>query len=158
MTSRCSSCLPLEAMEGADPNGAIGDGEMLAMGEVVRRTGVTRKALRVYEDLGLVLPRSRTGAGYRLYDHEALRRLRLIGRAKLLGLSLAEMEEFVDVAERCCSGDHGDLVTIVERKLAETEQRFTEISLLRDHLRGVLDRLANPTGEPACEEALCSCA
>ena len=70
-------------------------GELMTVVEVSRRAGVTRKALRVYEDLGLVRPVERTEAGYRLYDDEAIRRLHLIARAKSLGLTLAEVEQFL---------------------------------------------------------------
>lgn len=74
----------------------------LTVGDVTARTGVSRKALRVYEAKGLVEPLGRTRAGYRLYDEEALRRLELVQRAKHLGLSLAEVKEFLYVADGCC--------------------------------------------------------
>ncbi len=48
---------------------------LLGVAEVGRRTGLSRKALRHYEELGLVEPATRTDAGYRLYDGEALRRI-----------------------------------------------------------------------------------
>ncbi|MFN2506865.1 MAG: MerR family DNA-binding transcriptional regulator, partial [Acidimicrobiales bacterium] len=52
--------------------------------DVGRRTGLSRKALRLYETMGLVEPAERTDAGYRLYDREGLRRIELINRAKVL--------------------------------------------------------------------------
>ncbi|HEX3622623.1 MAG TPA: MerR family transcriptional regulator [Acidimicrobiales bacterium] len=130
---------------------------LLGVGEVGRRTGLTRKALRLYEEMGLVEPATRTDAGYRLYDAEALRRIELVNRAKVLGLSLAEAKEFLHVAEGCCGDHHPALAALVESKLAETEQRMAELASLRGTLTGVLDRLAANEGLHRCEEALCTC-
>lgn len=131
--------------------------QLLTVAEVGRLTGLTRKALRLYEELGLVEPAGRTDAGYRLYDDEALRRIELVNRAKVLGLSLAEAEEFIHVAEGCCGENHPDLAKLVEGKLAETEQRIEELRTLGETLRGVLDRLAATEGQHRCEETLCTC-
>jgi DNA-binding transcriptional MerR regulator len=135
----------------------VNDEGLLQVAEIGRRTGVTRKALRLYETLGLVEPAHRSAAGYRLYDEEALRRIELVSRAKVLGLSLAEAKEFLHVAEGCCGDNHPALATLVEGKLDETEQRIAELASLRQTLRGVLDRLAQNQGQHRCEEALCTC-
>lgn len=129
----------------------------LGVAELGRLTGVTRKALRLYEELGLVEPATRTEAGYRLYNDEALRRIELVNRAKMLGLSLTEAKEFLHVAEGCCGDHHPELAALVEGKLADTEQRIAELQSLRGTLTGVLDRLARDEGVHRCEEALCTC-
>lgn len=121
--------------------------ELFTVGEVVRRMALTRKALLVYEEAGLVRPRARTDAGYRLYDHEALRRLELVSYAKSLGLNLAETQQFL-AASDSSGEDQDELAAIVERKLIEIEERLTEITLLRDTVRGALDRLAHVTERP----------
>jgi DNA-binding transcriptional MerR regulator len=131
--------------------------DFLGVAEVGRRTGLTRKALRVYEELGLVEPAARTEAGYRLYDGEALRRIELVNRAKVLGLSLQEAKEFLHVAEGCCGDHHPELAALVESKLAETEQRIAELQSLRSTLQGTLERLERDEGVHRCEESLCTC-
>jgi DNA-binding transcriptional MerR regulator len=130
---------------------------LVGVAEVGRRTGLSRKALRHYEELGLVTPAARTGAGYRLYDGEALRRIELVNRAKVLGLRLSEAKEFLHVAEGCCGDHHPELAALVENKLEETERRIAELQSLRGTLTGVLDRLASNEGVHRCEEALCTC-
>jgi DNA-binding transcriptional MerR regulator len=130
---------------------------LLGVAEIGRRTGLTRKALRHYEELGLVEPTARTDAGYRLYDSEALRRIELVNRAKVLGLRLSEAKEFLHVAEGCCGDHHPELAELVERKLTETEQRIQELQSLRSTLTTVLDRLASNEGVHRCVEALCTC-
>jgi len=134
----------------------VSDG-LLGVAEVGRRTGLSRKALRHYEELGLVEPATRSDAGYRLYDSEALRRIELVNRAKVLGLRLSEAKEFLHVAEGCCGDHHPELAALVEGKLAETEQRIAELHALRGTLHSVLARLASNEGLHRCEEALCTC-
>ncbi len=129
----------------------------LGVAEVGRRTGLSRKALRHYEALGLIEPAERTEAGYRLYDDEALRRIELVNRAKVLGLSLAEAKEFLHVAEGCCGDNHPRLAALVAGKLDETERRIAELQSLRQTLRGVLERLDRNRGRHHCEESLCTC-
>ena len=130
---------------------------LLTVSEVSRRTGLSRKALSLYETMGLVEPEERSDAGYRLYGDESLRRIELVNRAKVLGLSLAEAKEFLHVAEGCCGENHPALAALVEGKLAETEQRIAELRSLREVLRGVVERLAANQGQHRCEETLCTC-
>jgi MerR family copper efflux transcriptional regulator len=130
---------------------------LLKVGEVGERTGLSRKALRHYESLGLVEPAVRTESGYRLYDQEALRRIELVRRAKTLGLSLAEAKEFLHVADGCCGDNHPALAELVQGKLEETARQMAELQALRGNLQEVLDRLESKKGQHRCEEALCTC-
>lgn len=61
------------------------------VGELMARSGIGRKALRLYEAKGLLEPPDRTPAGYRVYPPETLSVLAFIGRARRLGLTLAEI-------------------------------------------------------------------
>ncbi len=139
-------------MAEAEPSGPY-----LKVSDVGRQTGLSRKALRLYESMGLLEPAERTDAGYRMYDQEALRRIELINRAKVLGLTLAETKEFLHVAEGCCGEHHPELAALVGRKLEETQRRITELATLRQTLEDVLLRLEQNEGVHRCEEALCTC-
>lgn len=137
---------------------AVSEGsELLQVADVTRRTGATRKALRLYEEMGLVEPAARTEAGYRLYDADALRRIELVNRAKVLGLTLTEAREFLHVADGCCGDNHPALADLVARKLVETQERISELSNLRQTLESVLGRLEANRGIHRCEDSLCTC-
>lgn len=135
----------------------MGDTVLIGVAEVGRRTGVSRKALRHYEEIGLIEPVKRTEAGYRRYDEEALRRIELVNRAKLLGLSLTEAKTFLHVADGCCDLDHSEFATLVEKKLVETAARINDLASLRGTLESVLARLTANRGVHYCEESLCTC-
>jgi DNA-binding transcriptional MerR regulator len=64
--------------------------------EVAELTGVTVRALHHWDELGLLVPRARTEAGYRLYDDEDLLRLQQILIGRELGLPLEEIRRSLD--------------------------------------------------------------
>lgn len=64
------------------------------MEEVVRRTGLTPRAIRYYEEMGLLSPSGRTAGGFRLFtEAEIALLLRIKELQTLLGISLAEIKE-----------------------------------------------------------------
>ena len=65
---------------------------LLRIREVARETGLTARAIRYYEELGLLKPAARSDGAYRLYDEADLERLRFIRRLRDdAGFSLAEI-------------------------------------------------------------------
>lgn len=70
---------------------------LLRIQEVAGRTGLTPRAVRYYEEVGLLAPAARSGGAYRLYDEEDLERLRFIrGLRDDAGFSLAEIRQLLD--------------------------------------------------------------
>ena len=59
-------------------------------------TGVTIRTLHHYDEIGLLSPRERSDAGYRLYSYSDLERLREILVWRELGFSLAEVRSLLD--------------------------------------------------------------
>jgi DNA-binding transcriptional MerR regulator len=75
-------------------------GAYLQIGQVAERTGVTQRALRFYEEKGLLKPPTRMEGGFRLYSEDDVRRVEQIKRLqKLLGFTLAEIKEMVEAEE-----------------------------------------------------------
>ncbi|MFE2418056.1 MerR family transcriptional regulator [Streptomyces hokutonensis] len=73
------------------------DGDTLySIGELARRTGLTVKTIRFYSDRGIVAPKDRTPAGYRLYGVDAVARLDLVRTLRELGLGLSTIRKVVD--------------------------------------------------------------
>lgn len=69
----------------------------LTIGELSRRSGLSHKALRLYGDSGLLRPAHVDDAtGYRHYRHDQVRRARLIGLLRGLGMPLADIARIVD--------------------------------------------------------------
>lgn len=72
----------------------------MLIGEVARRSGVSAKTLRYYEEIGLVDPPERSPAGYRAYGDDVLDRVAFIRAAQALGLSLGEIRGIVALRDR----------------------------------------------------------
>jgi len=134
------------------------------IGQFARRAGLNPKTIRYYEEIGLLPQPSRNEVGYRLYFDEDLPRLRFIQRAKMLGLSLAEIKQLVDYADDGhCGPLQERLLALVEEKLAEIDRRLAELAAFRDDLRCFHDELATRLrtveSEPATplDAASCQC-
>lgn len=94
----------------------------MLIGEVARRSGVSARMLRHYESLGLVRPTGRTGAGYREYSADDIRRIFHVESLRSLGLSLREVGRALDDPGFAPSRLVDDLVARTrERIAAETE-------------------------------------
>src|SRR5262245_15813674 len=79
------------------PHGAGFRVTAMRVSEVLKRSGVTRKALRVYEARGIVSPARRTTSGYRIYADDVLGLLAFVQQGQRLGLSLAEIHRIINL-------------------------------------------------------------
>ena len=124
-------------------NMEISEDGRLKIGEVARQTGRSIKTIRYYEQRGLLEQPPRTEAGYRLYGPEEVARLRFVQRAKLLGLTLEEIRELVELAARCNEGEIVPrLQEVLRAKLEETERKMAELSAFRQNLLYYRERAA----------------
>ena len=76
-------------------NGANGAAKLMKIGKVSRRSGVSVRALRFYERIGLLAPAARRPSGYRLYGERELHHLAFIRQARALGFTLASIRPLV---------------------------------------------------------------
>jgi len=65
------------------------------LGRLAKQTRLARSSLLHYEELGLLLPASRSAAGYRLYGEEEIERLQAIRSYRDAGLSLSAVRELL---------------------------------------------------------------
>lgn len=71
---------------------------LMTIGDFSRATGLTPKALRLYDDLGLLRPAEVDDqSGYRRYAPSQLERARLVATLRLLGMPLARIRQTVDL-------------------------------------------------------------
>ena len=101
--------------------------------EAARLSGLTVKALRYYEQQGLVLPVPRTQAGYRVYDGKVLKELHFIKKATELGFSLAECGELLDLY-RNTERKSADVRRLVTGKIQLINARIRQLGAIRRSL------------------------
>jgi MerR family transcriptional regulator, copper efflux regulator len=97
---------------------------LLRVGDLARATGKSVRAIRLYEELGLLQPATRSSGGFRLYEPTAVERVRWIGLLHSLGFSLHEMRELLRTWWDAGLGPQAmeNLRVLFARKLDETRE------------------------------------
>lgn len=104
----------------------------MKIGQLAETSGISTKAIRYYEQIGVLPEPQRSANGYRSYDTSVADRIAFIQEAQSAGLSLLEIQmilELRDEGESTC----GHVITSLERHLAEVDRQMTE--LVRTRLR-----------------------
>ncbi|AUY49312.1 MULTISPECIES: MerR family transcriptional regulator [Streptomycetaceae] len=126
----------------------------MRIGELAQRAGTTTRALRYYEQLGL-LPARRAGNGYRAYGEDDLRLLRQIRTLQDFGFGLEETRPFVE----CLQAGHpeGDScpasLEVYRRKLAELDACIGRLQEVRTQVAEQFARAEQARDELAAEAA-----
>jgi DNA-binding transcriptional MerR regulator len=122
----------------------VSDTRPLRVGEVARATGLTVRTLHHYDEIGLLVPSERSGAGYRLYGAGDVRRLYRILALRGMGFTL---DEIAATLER--EGD--DPRQAVRRHIDRLDEQLRLTRRLRDRLTRILDVL-DQAGEPSTDQ------
>lgn len=112
----------------------------LTVSRLAGLVGISGDAVRYYERIGLLPEPDRSPAGYRLYDDDAVERLRFVKRAQRFGLRLEDIGELLDIRERglCPCGHTRELL---ERRLASLDEEMAALATLRHDIEQMLDDL-----------------
>ena len=113
--------------------------------ELAREFGLTTRAIRFYEDHGLISP-ARSGRN-RIYSNRDKVRLKLTLRGKRLGLSLSEIRELIDMYD-AAKDEHAQ----VEKLLEILRRRRGILEQQREDIEAVLGEIA--TLEAQCNKFL----
>lgn len=124
---------------------------VLTIGEAAQRSGLSRKAIRLYERKGLLPPAQRSDAGYRLYSSDDVAVLHVIRRARALGLHLDEISDILDLqrgGEQPCA----HVLGVLDARIAEIDRTIGDLQALRDALHTA--RVAARAGERRGQHAV----
>jgi DNA-binding transcriptional MerR regulator len=110
----------------------------MKIGEVAKAAGLGIDTVRFYERERLIEAPARRPSGYRVYDSDAIVRLRFIKRAKELGFSLKEIAELLRL-ESSAGTTPADVRKQAEVKLVDLEERIRSLQRMRRSLRKLVD-------------------
>ncbi|TQS25913.1 MerR family transcriptional regulator [Microbispora sp. KK1-11] len=128
----------------------------MRIGDAAAAAGTTPRALRLYEQRGLLLPPPRTSSGQREYGPRDIARIRLVRQLLTLGLTIEDVARCADRLDLLegdtlppygspgCSGGSGGsggASGIVQRRIAALDAEIARLTDLRD-------RLASAVAEP----------
>lgn len=122
---------------------------MYTIGKVATLADVSADTLRYYEKERLIAPTSKTAAGYRLYNDDAVRRIRFIKHAQHCGFSLSDVKELLTLkhAESACCEDVRRLA--IEKKL-RIEHKLKALQAMSRALDGLIQSCEG--GEQATDD------
>lgn len=98
----------------------------MRIGELEKRTGVGRHALRYYEREGLIFGVRRSASNYREYAEEAVRQVELLRQMQSLGFSLSEIRQVL-VAMRAGSIDCAAGARLMAEKRARIDKQIADL-------------------------------
>jgi DNA-binding transcriptional MerR regulator len=109
--------------------------------ELAREFGISLRAIRFYEDKGLLAPRRINGG--RAYTRRDRVRLGLILRGKAVGMSLAEIEHILSLY-----GDHGEgHAKQLDYLVGRIDEAMQELDTRRRNIEAMLGDLADAKGQ-----------
>ena len=126
----------------------VSNGNVYAIGEMSRRTGVKIETVRYYEKIGMMPKPKRSEGGNRLYNTEQLQRLFFIKRCREIGFSQSEIKALLSMVDRddvTCAEVH----SITTDHVADIRQKIKDLRKLEK----VLTHMANECSQgdlPEC--------
>ena len=171
MTQDASSSQRPLGTGGGEPS--AGAAAHYRMEDVVKRTGLTPRAIRYYEELGLLRPSGRTAGGFRLFTEDDIAQLLRINELQtLLGFSLAEIKQTLRVDAMRAEVREAYLGTtdpavrgallnqaadLIQSQIRIIDERTARLTKLREEqverLNRVQARMAELTAEPVVSAA-----
>jgi MerR family transcriptional regulator, copper efflux regulator len=112
------------------------EARLMTVGELARRTGMSAKAIREFEGLGLIYSAGRSEANYRLFDESAIWCVQVIGNLRSLGLTIKEIQQLAALyLDRPGEPIGPRLAALLERAEQRIEQRRAELDVIQERIR-----------------------
>jgi len=124
----------------------------MLMGELAKRTGLSKDTIRFYEKTGLITAQERQAGSrvYKEFSEETVGQLRMISQGKGLGFTLSEIKQLMDEWGDGKMPKH-EQIEVIERKLEEVSQKVQQLNEIRRYLTTKLDRLKQETNASKSE-------
>lgn len=116
--------------------------------EAARRSGLSAKTIRYYEDIALIDPAARGANGYRQYNDRAVRELLFLARSREVGFNLEESSQLLALLRD--SARHSvHAKKLVLEKAEQLQRRIDQLAAMQEVLRSMAMRCNGDEG-PDC--------
>ncbi|MGQ8874969.1 MerR family transcriptional regulator [Paenibacillus sp. TSA_86.1] len=109
----------------------------MTRGQLAKKTGVSMATLRYYEDSGILPTPHRSSNGYRVYTEDYLVKIKFIKDAQMLGYSLKEIQETLELLSNE-DMEKDTLKTLVRERIADIQQHIDHLEQMQKHLAVLL--------------------
>jgi len=112
----------------------------MQVGDLARETGKTVRAIHLYEELGLLRPATRSKGRFRLYEPDAVVRIRWIGKLQDMNFSLTDIQMIVREWEEARYAPRAmvKMRDVYEKKLEETRAHLKKLQSLEHEMVSTL--------------------
>jgi MerR family copper efflux transcriptional regulator len=100
------------------------------IGQAAQKSGVSAKMIRHYESIGLVARARRSDGGYRIYDANAIHRLRFIRRSRALGFSMKQIDQLLSLWRNRRRAS-ADVRRVAQHHIHDLDQKIEELQAMR---------------------------
>ena len=118
------------------------------IGEAAAASGISRKMIRYYEEIGLLAQAPRSSAGYRIYNDTCVQQLSFIKRARDLGFSLERIKTLLGLWQNT-DRQSADVKALAQQYMAELDQDILHLQSMRQQLAELVNQ-CHGDGQPAC--------
>ncbi|HNY96998.1 MAG TPA: MerR family transcriptional regulator [Smithellaceae bacterium] len=118
--------------------------DFLSIGELSRQLEMSQRTIRYYEEIGLLNSIKRVEGGRRIYTEKDLRRLKLIKRLKIMGMTLSEMQELESMWSYEKSNEKllKRLLELLGNHLKRLDDRIADLDILRHEILEYRERIS----------------
>jgi len=118
--------------------------EFTSIGELAKQLDMSQRTIRYYEEIGLLNSIKRVEGGRRIYTDADLRRLKLIKRLKIMGMTLSEMQELEAMwtYEKSNEKVLRRLLELLGNHLKRLDERIADLDILRHEIREYQERIS----------------
>ena len=116
------------------------DPKLMRVGELAKAVGKTVRAMHLYEELGLLEPRTRSDGGFRMYGPEAVDRIHWIVKLQAIGFTLAEIQGFVGDFQGAGSGREATarVRSLFTEKQSQMREQIMQLQVIENDLSEAL--------------------
>jgi MerR family transcriptional regulator, copper efflux regulator len=114
----------------------------MLIGELSKKTGVSKDTIRFYDKLGLIEGSDRQAGSrlYKEYSPETVERLSMIAQGKGLGFTLSEIKQLIDEWDGGAMSKR-DQIRVIECKIAEIAEKARQLDSIKTYLVTKLSKL-----------------
>ena len=103
------------------------------IGEAAKKSGLSVKTVRYYDEINLIKPIKNRATNYRHYTTADLAKLQFIGKARRFNFSIKECKELLSLYENQ-NRSSKEVRNLTLTKIAEIDVKLTELENLREQL------------------------
>ena len=120
-----------------------------SIGEIAKKLDMSQRTIRYYEEIGLLNSIKRVEGGRRIYTDADWRRLKLIKRLKIMGMTLSEMQELEAMwtIEKSTDKVLRRLMEILNNQLSRLDDRIADLNILRNEILEYQNRILSKIGK-----------